>query len=292
MDNGPAPNIHSGIAYIGGSKVIMYGGQQKTKQVLQVEKSPADEVDVLDVSSGEWSRRRASNAPSSSRYSHSMAMLPNGSSTFAAVMFGGIDVDSGETLADVWVLQGTGSDTASPTISGRQTWISTTVLHAIFMSIAWGILLQAGVFIARYFRHKDPLWFKLHRALQMTGLLFAIIGLIFGFLSVQSKHLSFAHGAIGIVMMIIAILQPINAFFRPHKHKGEPISVKRKRWELLHLTAGRIAILLAFVNIPLGLFMIVAPRGAWITWFVLFSIFMAVYVFMEVRRHKVQETKL
>lgn len=40
-------------------------------------------------------------------------------------------------------------------------------LHGIFMFIGWGILLQLGMFIARYFRHKDPLWFKIHRILQV-----------------------------------------------------------------------------------------------------------------------------
>ena len=41
-------------------------------------------------------------------------------------------------------------------------------LHGIFMFIGWGVLLQAGAFIARYFRHKDPWWFKMHRGLQVN----------------------------------------------------------------------------------------------------------------------------
>ena len=36
------------------------------------------------------------------------------------------------------------------------------------MFIGWGVLLQAGAFIARYFRHvPDSWWFKMHRGLQV-----------------------------------------------------------------------------------------------------------------------------
>ncbi len=40
-------------------------------------------------------------------------------------------------------------------------------LHGLFMGLSWGVLLPMGVIIARYLRHKDPLWFKIHRACQV-----------------------------------------------------------------------------------------------------------------------------
>ena len=166
------------------------------------------------------------------------------------------------------------------------------------MFIGWGVLLQAGAFIARYFRHKDPWWFKMHRGLQVnykkqkilarqdlenvwgkgnalspklthdrifldlscshdplpswssfraqyrssvqiwykgvvflwfwiqsdlkitqiypyifqvTGLVLTIAGLICAFISVPFDHLKFAHGALGIIIMIIGVGQPLNA---------------------------------------------------------------------------------
>lgn len=40
--------------------------------------------------------------------------------------------------------------------------------HGLFMFLGWGLFLVAGVFIARFFKHKDPLWFHLHRIFQVT----------------------------------------------------------------------------------------------------------------------------
>ena len=48
-------------------------------------------------------------------------------------------------------------------------WFAWPHLHGLFMILSWGFLLQAGAFIARYFRdYKPPLWFKLHQALQVS----------------------------------------------------------------------------------------------------------------------------
>lgn len=35
------------------------------------------------------------------------------------------------------------------------------------MFIGWGALLQLGMFFARYFRHREPWWFKMHRIFQV-----------------------------------------------------------------------------------------------------------------------------
>lgn len=144
-------------------------------------------------------------------------------------------------------------------------------------------LPQAGVFIARYFRPRDPWWFRMHRALQSVGLLFAVIGFAFGIASTLSRHFQFAHGAIGLVAMILAILQPLNAFFRPHKQKGQPLTRARIAWEYLHRWSGRISVLLGLINISLGMFFILAPRGVYITWFVLLALWVACNVIMEIR---------
>lgn len=184
------------------------------------------------------------------------------------------------------------------------------------------MFLQLGAFIARYFRERDPWWFKMHRAVQSIGLLFALGGFITAFVGVLNSHLSFTHAIIGTVVMVVqstphvfvpphlrahthvrplrshshshpcvhaylrtrtrtpqlALLQPVNAFFRPHK--GEK---HRRPWEWLHKGSGRVALVLALVNITLGVVMIVPPDAvfwSWISWLIVIVI---AYVVMESR---------
>merc|ERR1712032_1610140 len=94
-------------------------------------------------------------------------------------------------------------------------------------------------------------------ACQMIGLIVAIAGAIIAFTQFNvfqagypAKNL--AHGSIGVIIMILGILQPINAFFRPHKEKGHAPSTKRRVWEMLHKGSGYTAVLLAIVNIAIG----------------------------------------
>lgn len=83
---------------------------------------------------------------------------------------------SGEgTLNDIWLLEGDVSEadkTASAGGCGSADF-NLIALHGIFMFLGWGILLQAGAFIARYFRHIDPAgwWFKMHRIFQVSRII-------------------------------------------------------------------------------------------------------------------------
>lgn len=47
--------------------------------------------------------------------------------------------------------------------------------------------------------------------LQVSGLLLAIAGFICAIISVPFDHLKFAHGGLGVVIMIIGVTQPLNA---------------------------------------------------------------------------------
>lgn len=48
--------------------------------------------------------------------------------------------------------------------------------------------------------------------LQVSGLLLAIAGLICAVKSVPFDHLKFAHGGLGVAIMVIGVTQPLNAF--------------------------------------------------------------------------------
>lgn len=71
-------------------------------------------------------------------------------------------------MSDLWLLGGNIQGAQEAGSCGPK-WFLYAHLHGLFMILSWGILLQAGAFIARYFRQFDPLWFKLHRAFQVGG---------------------------------------------------------------------------------------------------------------------------
>jgi len=138
--------------------------------------------------------------------------------------------------------------------------------HGSLMLLSWGFLLPAGVIVAKFLRHKDPLWYRVHRTLQPVGLLVAIAGWIlalatFGHYVFDSHALTgmTTHGILGSIVMILGIQQPLNAVLRPHKERGEERSMIRKVWELLHKGSGYVAVLLGIVQIAGGIVLLPYP---------------------------------
>lgn len=128
-------------------------------------------------------------------------------------------------------------------------------MHGLFMSLAMGVLVPLGVFLPRFYRHRQPQtgpsawWFVHHQAVQYCGLLFAVVG--FGFavhMTDSGEQFDGAHGRLGLVIFITLILQPLNAVCRPGFY-----SPNRQRWVWLHRCLGFGCIGLAFINIFLGL---------------------------------------
>lgn len=190
---------------------------------------------------------------------------------------------------DIWLLQGDSEDvenTADHSQTCKKPFSGTLnliMLHGVFMVVGWGILLQMGAFIARYFRKHDPTWFHLHRVCQVLGLLFTVGGLVCAVESVRFDDFKFAHGALGLFIMIVGLLQPLNAIIRPHKEKGERRTLKRKIWEAFHINIGRVALILAVVEISLGLLQAQSFIGHHIAWHVYVGVFLLAYIIMEVR---------
>lgn len=44
------------------------------------------------------------------------------------------------------------------------------IAHGTLMLLSWGFLLPAGAVLARFFKHREPLWFHCHRSVQVVGL--------------------------------------------------------------------------------------------------------------------------
>jgi len=153
-------------------------------------------------------------------------------------------------------------------------------LHGALMILSWGCLLPAGVITARQYKHRpNAFWFKYHRAMQITGLAIALTGVviaIFNFTALSSPSTNaFVHGIFGIITMSLGLLQPINAFFRPHLPKeGEKKSFSRKVWSIIHKGSGYIALILAVITIVLGTRLLPEPANQ--------TVFQVVYVAMIV----------
>mmetsp|Transcript_37108 Transcript_37108/g.82554 ORF Transcript_37108/g.82554 Transcript_37108/m.82554 type:complete len:617 (+) Transcript_37108:171-2021(+) len=295
-DDGPSPRNDPALApvpaawsLLGRADItlaMIYGGQEKGKQTISVEEGDAHVLDVLDTEAGEW---------------YCMTVLPGAqgqapgfrSGSMAATdmagariyIFGGQGRADGQYYGDLYMLtqlvNSSGAAVGLNFFSRRTTaarYFTYPQLHGLFMGLAWGVLLPAGALIARYLRHKDPLWFKLHRAIQASGVVCALVGFILIWVG-GARNPGFAHGIIGLLVMALGLQQPINAYFRPHK--GEP---RRDAWEWLHKGGGYSALLLGLINVSLGTLLVVAPGGLWIAWFVWMSVGLAATLVLELMR--------
>merc|ERR1712038_1850757 len=97
--------------------------------------------------------------------------------------------------------------------STAETYRRSTLIHGSLMLIGWGWLLPSGAVIAKFGRHRDPLWFNIHKMLQ------AVLGIL-------RPHLP--------------------------KGDGEEKSTLRRVWEIKHKIFGYGALILAVVTIGIG----------------------------------------
>ena len=104
---------------------------------------------------------------------------------------------------------------------GRTKLQQQQLIHGSLMLIGWGFLLPSGVIFAKFFKHRpDGLWFKIHPACQVLGLLFAIVGWSialrnFSVFANNKEYSTYRHGILGVTTMCLGLLQPINAVLRP-----------------------------------------------------------------------------
>jgi len=125
--------------------------------------------------------------------------------------------------------------------------------HAICMALAWMAIAPSGIFTARFLKVPGtPMWFKAHRIMMATVLLFTIVGFIIALVTVADSGrplLESTHGVLGTIVFSLALLQPVNAALRP---SPEPRSDVRVGWEAAHSWAGRVAAIIGFVNCLVG----------------------------------------
>uniref|UniRef100_A0A6U3CPA2 Cytochrome b561 domain-containing protein n=1 Tax=Entomoneis paludosa TaxID=265537 RepID=A0A6U3CPA2_9STRA len=139
--------------------------------------------------------------------------------------------------------------------SDMDAWLQ---IHILCMMLSMGILIPVGVLIPLAFRltlfKRNDAWFRYHRILQTIGLLLLLTGVCAAFQGSSATSFSETHHKLGLTIFILALSQPINAVLRPHKpENGESPSLKRRAWEVLHKGVGYSTVVLAWVNIFLGI---------------------------------------
>ncbi|KAI7747646.1 hypothetical protein M8C21_032539 [Ambrosia artemisiifolia] len=121
--------------------------------------------------------------------------------------------------------------------------------HGALGLLGWGIILPYGAIVARYFKHKEPLWYYLHVGFQFVGFIFAVAAGFVG-LNMYNKfnfHAP-AHKGLGITAIVLSVLQVMAFFIRPEKD-----SKHRRYWNWYHHYVGRIALFFGCLNILLGI---------------------------------------
>ncbi|RLN34816.1 cytochrome b561, DM13 and DOMON domain-containing protein [Panicum miliaceum] len=128
-------------------------------------------------------------------------------------------------------------------------------VHGFMMFVAWGILLPGGIMAARYLKSlKGDGWYQIHVYLQYSGIAIMFLGVLFAAAELRGFFVSSAHVKFGVLALLLAVLQPLNAKFRPSKPaNGEVPSRNRILWEYLHVITGRSAIIVGIVALFTGM---------------------------------------
>lgn len=151
--------------------------------------------------------------------------------------------------------------------------------HAWLMAISWGVVLPIGACLPRFLHSQDPLWFKLHRALQIFGVALAFVGFALA-LTLDGHQNEKHHRNLGISIQVAAVLMVLLGIFRPNKK-----DILRKVWQGVHSWLGRGAIVVAIVNIFFG-FALLKPATHWrILYITVLTTMVVVMVILEIRRH-------
>lgn len=135
--------------------------------------------------------------------------------------------------------------------------------HAWLAAIGWGVLVPAGIVMARSFKDaRPPLWFHLHRALQTLGFVLGTVALGLGFAlvggwSADTDKLA-VHRNLGVACTALGATQFTAIVFRP-----APGQKYRLAWQLWHAWVGRGAAVVAIANIYYGILHIYEELGAW-----------------------------
>jgi len=112
------------------------------------------------------------------------------------------------------------------------------------------VLMMAGFIVVRLFR-KKIWWFKTHKSMCITGVIFTLAGflaILLEFVDTGRTHFELPHAYIGLIIIVLSVTMPVLGFLQFKARKFAP-AVKR-----LHLWLGRITLALMATNIVSGFY--------------------------------------
>lgn len=159
------------------------------------------------------------------------------------------------------------------TVAATKTYQGLWVTHGILMGTAWVLLIPVGVGVSvfRSFIPGNGTWFKMHRALNGTGLLMMIVGFSIAVYIIQSSGLThftqqIPHRLTGLIITIFGFIQGMWGAFRPHaphapaktdegeeSPEPEPKTTARVLFEYGHRILGVALLGTAWYNTSVGL---------------------------------------
>jgi len=153
----------------------------------------------------------------------------------------------------------------------------------VLMSLAWGFLIPSGAFISLAWRSRlaKGRWLQLHRALQVSGLLLTIVGFALSVSWVpDGYHFSHPHNIIGLVVVVLAMLQPLNSLARgkPAAATGGKRTTRRAVWELMHKGGGYAIIIMGVYQAVSGRYLMIDGDPILITYFVLLGLSLVILI--------------
>ncbi|KAJ3159272.1 hypothetical protein HDU86_001875 [Geranomyces michiganensis] len=161
------------------------------------------------------------------------------------------------------VVTGPGASSGSqkgPTVAESDDSHSDALLkaHGLIMGIAWGVLAPAAVVVARFGKSAMGVWwFRVHAGLFATVVVstYVAFALVYKSIGSDGSHFSVAengaHVILGLIVLILAAPQAflgiiIDRLYSPERQKT-PLR------DLVHHHLGSLTLLVALVNIPLGI---------------------------------------
>lgn len=140
--------------------------------------------------------------------------------------------------------------------------------HVVLMALAWLLFAPIAIWTAGTMKCVDKklfgtdIWFTIHRAFMVATVIFTIIGIltVFSFkdwkwIEKKDSYNANRHAIFGITTMVIAIINPIMAFFRPGKEAKH-----RKIFNFAHGILGRAARILSFIAV-IYILSYLSPKG-------------------------------
>ena len=123
-------------------------------------------------------------------------------------------------MGDVWTF-----DLATGSVVRANNYLTAKKVHGVMMMFSWSILASAGIFASRFrlilFRNSKnkALWFTVHRGVQSGAVVLVLIAFAISVYFVSKEktaHFSVKHEWMGLTVVVLTALQPINAWLRPH----------------------------------------------------------------------------